>query len=62
MKKYQKKCKYYTEVMLILPVTCCVSISVFASLVAIAVGIPAGSAVRIKICAVTAGIKKYNQL
>ena len=48
--------------MLILPVTCCISISVFASLVAIAVGIPAGSAVRIKICAVTAGIKKYNQL
>ena len=59
--KYENTCKYlnYGEHLLILvsKVTGCVSISVLASLVAIAVGITS-SAVGIKICTVTAGIKK----
>ena len=42
-------------------VTDCVSISAFASLVAISVRI-ASSAVGIKICANTGGIKKYNSI
>ena len=61
--KYKKTCKYlnYAEHLLILAsaVTNCVSISAFASLV----GVPAGirsSAVGIKICAITARIKKYK--
>ena len=40
-------------------VTSCISISAFASLVAIPVGI-LSSAVRIKICAIIAVIKKYK--
>ena len=63
--KYKKTCKYlnYVEHLLILAstVTGCVSISVFASLVAVLVGITS-SAVGIKICAVTAGIKKYKSI
>ena len=58
-------CKYlnYAENLLILvsTVTRCVSISAFASLVAILVGITS-SAVGIKICAITAGIKKYKSI
>ena len=42
-------------------VTGCVSISVFASLVGIFVGI-ANSAVGLKICTITAGIKRYNSI
>ena len=42
-------------------VTGCVSMSEFASLVCVPVGIT-NSAVRIKICAVTAGIKNISQL
>ena len=42
-------------------VTGCVSIFVFALLVAIPVGIPS-SAVETKICAIMAGIKKYNSI
>ena len=42
-------------------VTGCVSISAFASLVAITISITS-SAVRIKICAMTAGIKKYKSI
>ena len=46
---------------LVWAVTACVSISAFASLVAIPVGITS-SAVGIKICAITAGIKKYKSI
>ena len=42
-------------------VTKCVSISSFASLVGISVAI-AGSAVELKICAITAGIKMYKSI
>ena len=42
-------------------VTGCVSISVFASLVGALVGI-VSSAVGLKICAITAGIKKYKSV
>ena len=59
--KYKKTCKYsnYAEPLLILvsTVTSCISISVFPSLVAIPEGITS-SAVGIKVCAITAGIKE----
>ena len=57
------KCLNYVEQLLILAstVTGCVSISVFASLVAIPAGITS-SAVGINICATTAGIKKYKSI
>ena len=42
-------------------VTGCVSISAFASLVCISVDITC-SVVGLKICAITAGIKKYNSI
>ena len=53
----------YVEQLLILAstVTGCISISVFASLVAIPVGITS-FAVGIKICAITSEIKKYNSI
>ena len=61
--KYKKTCKYsnYVELLLILvsTVTGCVSVSAFASLVRVPVGITS-SAVGIKICAIAAGIKKYK--
>ena len=64
-----EKCKMiwkylnYVEHLLVLvsTVTGCVSISAFASLVCIPVGITS-SAVELKICAVTAGIKKYKSI
>ena len=63
--KNQKTYKYlnYVEHLLILfsTVTGCVSISDFASLVCFPVGITS-SAVVIKICAITAGIKNISQL
>ena len=63
--KYKKTCKYlhYVEHLLILAsrVTECLSISAFAPLVAIPVGIT-GSAVGIKMCAMTLGIKKYTPI
>ena len=63
--KYKKRCKYlnYVENLLILSstITGCISISAFASLVYVPVGI-ASSAIGIKICAITAGIKKYNSI
>ena len=46
---------------LVSAVTGCVSISAFASFVAIPVGITS-SAVRIKTCAITAGMKKYKSI
>ena len=46
---------------LVSTVTGCVSTYVFASLVTIPIGITS-SAVEIKICAITAGIKKYKSI
>ena len=64
-KKYKKTCKYlnYVENLLILAsaVTRYVSISAFASLVCVPVGI-ASSAVGINICAITARIKDYKSI
>ena len=42
-------------------VSSCVSISAFASLVGVPVGITS-SAVGMKICAITAGIKRYKSI
>ena len=62
--KQKKTCKYlhYIEHLLILasPITSCVSISAFASLVFVSFGITS-SAVRLKICTVTA-IKTYKSI
>ena len=64
-KKYKETCKYwnYEENLLILAsaITACVSISAFASLVAIPADITC-SAVEIKICAITAAIKKDQSI
>ena len=63
--KYKKTCKYlnYVENLLVLisTITGCVSISAFASLVDISVGITSSS-VGIKICAIIAGINKYKSI
>ena len=63
--KYKKTCKYlnYVEHLLILAstVTGCVSISAFASLVCVPVGVMS-YVVGMKICAITAGIKKYKSI
>ena len=63
--KYKKTRKYlnYVENLLIAvsTVTDCVSISAFASLVCVPLGITS-SAVRINIFAITAGIKKYKSI
>ena len=60
--KYKKTCKYLNFVenlfILVSTVTGCVSISEFTSLVCVPVAIT-NSAVGIKICAITAGIRKY---
>ena len=45
----------------IFTITGCVSISAFASLVGIPIGITS-SAIGLKICAITAGIKKYKSI
>ena len=42
-------------------ITGCISISAFASLVGIPTGI-ASSTIRLKMCVITAGIKKYNSI
>ena len=63
--KYKKTCKYlnYVEHLIILvsTVTDCVSISAFASLVWVPVGITS-SAIGIKIFATTREIKKYKSV
>ena len=63
--KHKKTCKYlnYVEHLIILvsTVTDCVSISAFASLVWVPVGITS-SAIGIKICATTGEIKKYKSV
>ena len=64
-KKYKKTCRYlnYFEQLLIFAsvITDCVSISGFASLVWVLLGI-ASSAVGNKICVITAGIRKYKSI
>ena len=63
--KYKKTCNYlnFAEHLLILAsiITSCVSISAFASLVCVSLGI-ARSAEGIKVCAITARIKKYKSI
>ena len=63
--KHKKTCKYlnYVEHLLILAstVTSCVSVSAFTSLVAVPFGMTS-STVQPKVCAITAGIKKYRSI
>ena len=63
--KYKKTCKclnYIENVpILISTITGCVLIAAFASLVCVPVGITS-SAVGIKICAITTGIKKHKSI
>ena len=63
--KYNEICgtfNYFEQfIIFISAVSGCVSISAFASLVGIPLGITS-SAVELKICAVTAGIKKYKSI
>ena len=60
--KYKKTCKYLNYAqhlpVLVSTVTGCVSVSAFALLVCVPVGITS-SAVGIKICAISAGMQKY---
>ena len=62
-KKYKKVCRALNYIDHLLVVTStingCVPISVFASLVCIPIGIT-NSATGLKICAITAGNKKYK--
>ena len=64
-KKHKKVCRVlnYIEHSLILmsTITGCVSISPFASLVGISIGIRS-SAIGVKICVITVGIKKYKSI
>ena len=64
-KKHKKVCTTlnYIEHFLIVAssITECISISVFASLIGIPIGITS-SAKELKICAITAGIKKYKSI
>ena len=63
-KKHKKICRTlnYIEHFLTLAsaVNGCISISAFASLLGIPIGITS-SAIRLKICAITAGIRKLSQ-
>ena len=63
-RKYKKVCitLYYTEHSLILAstITGCISISPFASLIGIPLGIT-NSAIGLKICAIAAGIKNKKK-
>ena len=61
--KYKKTCNYlnYVKHLLILPSTITSSISAFDSLVYVPVGIT-NSAVGIRVCEITAGIKKYKSI
>ena len=64
-KKYKKVCMAlnFIKHFLILAstVTGCISISAFASLLGIPIGIKS-SAIELKFCAITAGIKKYKSI
>ena len=63
--KHKKVCKtlncFEYFLIFVSAVSACVSISAFVSLVAVPVGITS-SAVGIKICAIIAGIRKYNSV
>ena len=63
--KNKKTCKHlnYVENLLVLAslITGCVSISAFASLACVPVGVTS-SAIRIKMCAITVEIKKYKTI
>ena len=64
-KKHKKRCRalnYIDHVLFVIStITGCVSISAFDSLVGIPIGIRS-SAIWLKICAITAGIKKYKPI
>ena len=64
-KKHQNVCRVlnYIEhsLIIIFRIAGCVSISAFASLVVIPIGITS-SAIRLKVCVITAGIKKYESI
>ena len=64
-KKHKKVCTTlnYTEQIFNLAstITGCISISVFASLIGVPIGIKS-SAIGLKICAITAGVKKYKSI
>ena len=59
-KNYCTTLKYIEHVLILAStITGCISISAFASLIGIPIGITS-SAIGLKICAITAGIKKYK--
>ena len=62
-KKHKKVCKVWKYIkhsfIIISTITGCVSISAFAFLVRISIGI-ASSAIWVKICVITTGIRKYK--
>ena len=64
-KKHKKVCGVlnyiYHLLILIFTLTGCVFISAFASLIGVFIGITS-SALGFKICAITAGIKKYKSI
>ena len=64
-KKHKRVCRFsdYIDHLLIVisTISGCVSTSAFASLVAFPIGITSSS-IRLKICAKTAGIKKYKSI
>ena len=61
-KKTFKRLNYVEELLILVStVTGCILISAFVSLVCVPVNITS-SAVRIKLCAITAGVKKYKSI
>ena len=64
-KKHKKVCRILNYIdhslVVIFTITGCVSISAFASFVGIVIGITSSS-IGLKICAITAGIKKYKSI
>ena len=64
-KKHKKACRILNYIddslVVISAITGCVSISAFASLVGIPIRITS-SAIGLKICVITAGIKKYKSI
>ena len=64
-KKYKNVCTILNHIesfrILASTISGCISISTFASLIDIPIGIMS-SAVGLKICTITAGIKKYNSI
>ena len=64
-KKHKKVCRVLNYIdhslIVIFTITGCVSISVFASLIGIPIGITS-SAIGLKFCVITAGIKNYKSI